>query len=228
MRQSLSHAADLPVRRRWPALMSLDSEINQLGGRCAQMLLEIHEPWVVQFGPAQVELLGLCRLTLLDCLPKEEGHAAQVMKPLVRAAVLVDQRVLERHRQNAGDRLTVLGNEANDQAIAKTVYQVPKPRQRLRRKLMPAAGEQEQMIELWPAVIPTVLLRTLNSLAPRDGSSSARSSCGSCEIWCPGWAEDPAYGRRIPHLPQKMAGFSWPVFHEASGRSSMYFHFSRS
>src|SRR5712664_1615146 len=107
------------------------------------MVLEGDEASVIGLRSAQVEFLGVQFLVLPDCLPKQKRHPAQVMERRVRAAVLVNEAVLVRQREDTGDRLTLLGGDADGQFVAKAGDKISKPGNGLRRKLMPAASEQE-------------------------------------------------------------------------------------
>ena len=65
----------------------------------------------------------------------------------VRAAVLVDDRLLERQRQDAGDRPALLARDVNRHAIAQMGQQVAKPGKRLRRQAVPPPRHPQQPVE---------------------------------------------------------------------------------
>lgn len=58
----------------------------------SQPILESDQALVVQIGASEIDPLGPSRFALLDELPKEERHTAQVVKPLIGTAVFVNYR----------------------------------------------------------------------------------------------------------------------------------------
>src|SRR5258707_9418273 len=69
------------------------------------------------------------------------------MEARVGRAVLVDERVPVTKQHDAGNRPAILCGKADPESIAHALEQVPKPRDGLRRSLMPAPREQQQPVK---------------------------------------------------------------------------------
>lgn len=106
------------------------------------------EAVVITIGAAQIELEGAAALAILNGLPQDHGHAAEMVKLLIGAAVLVNQGRFVAKGDNGRDGLRSERSHANTKRIAQGVQKIAEPTERLRRKTVAAAGENREAIEL--------------------------------------------------------------------------------
>ena len=116
--------------------------------RSAPFGLVADEAVVVTIRAAQVERKGATPFAILNGVPEDQGHATEMVKLLIGAAVLVNQRRFVAKGDNGGDGLSSKRSHANTKRIAKRVKEIAKPTERLRRKTVAAAGENGKAIEL--------------------------------------------------------------------------------
>src|SRR5438477_7651026 len=141
---NLHRPATVGGRRRAPR----GAPVRQRGTRRRPVLLEGDEPGVVAIGSPQIQLTCSPMFGVLDRLPEEKGHPAQVVQARIRAPVLVDDTVAVNERQNAGRGPTVLGDDPDAKVLADALDEVAKPRQRLKRHLVTPAREVEHVTKL--------------------------------------------------------------------------------
>ena len=66
------------------------------------------------------------------------NNSSEALKRRPRETILVNEGFLEEQREDAGDGLTVLRYYVDSSLITHALEQIPKPCERLRRKLMAA------------------------------------------------------------------------------------------
>ena len=85
------------------------------------MFLEGNQSGIVQIGASHIKLEKSFALSILDGLPKQKGHCAQVVESLIGAAVLVNHGLLVAQCEHASNSSTVLRSYADLALIAKAV-----------------------------------------------------------------------------------------------------------
>jgi len=84
----------------------------------------------------------------LDRFPEEPLSATQISESWIRTAVLINLSVPEPQRNDACHRPTLAQSNADFEAVTQGLAQVPKPIERLRRQLMPAARQDHKLVKL--------------------------------------------------------------------------------
>src|SRR5436190_14920456 len=107
------HAMVEAVGPAWSLVRGLPV-INGGPGR-PQVVFESDKTGIGFVRTPEIQLLELLRFAILNCLPKEAGHRTHVVKALIRAAVLINNRLLVTQRQNAGDRKIINSSYVEDQ-----------------------------------------------------------------------------------------------------------------
>ena len=74
-------------RAPWRLLVPV---ISQQFFCCSESILKSHEALGIEVGATKIDYLRACRFAFFNQPPKQEGHAAQIMKPLIGAAILVN------------------------------------------------------------------------------------------------------------------------------------------
>ena len=121
--------------------------VGQRRPRRAEVVFECDQTGLVEVRAPEVQFLDPLRLRLLDRAPEQERHAAERVVRGVGPAVLVDQRLPERQRQDAGDGQAVLARQVNRRPVTQARDQIPEPGERLRRQAVPAARQAQQAVE---------------------------------------------------------------------------------
>ena len=90
--------------------------VGQRRSRRAQVVLERDEPGLIDVRAPQVQFHEPLRSRLLNHTPEQERHPAEAVVRCIRPAVLVNNRLLERQRQDARDWLAVLAGRRGSSA----------------------------------------------------------------------------------------------------------------
>src|SRR4029077_3607746 len=86
---------------------------------------------------------------VLNCLPEQERHCAQIMSTCIRGAILVNHSAGMPQRDHAGDGAACVRRHSNLEPVAKARYEVAEPTDGLRRRSMPPPRQNEKGIELF-------------------------------------------------------------------------------
>src|SRR6185295_6973420 len=79
--------------------------------RRSEVVFESDQARIVFVGASQIEFLELLGFGVLDGLPKEPGHTAQIVEPLIGATILVNERPPVTQCENTGDRPVIDSND---------------------------------------------------------------------------------------------------------------------
>jgi hypothetical protein len=83
----------------------------------------------------------------LDRFPEQICHPSQIVKSRIGAAVFVNHRIFVCQCNHGCNRPTALVADAYFGFLSHTVHQIAEPLQRLRRKLVPAPRQKQQVVE---------------------------------------------------------------------------------
>src|SRR5690349_18324045 len=122
--------------------------VRQRGPRRAPALLEGDEARLIPVRTTEIELRDPVAVRLLNRVPEEERHPAEIVPASVGAAVLVDHRLAVADREDARHGPPVLGRDADAGALSEALHHVLQPRPRRRRHAMALSCQAHQRVQM--------------------------------------------------------------------------------
>jgi hypothetical protein len=92
-----------------------------------EFVFESDKAIMIEIGTPVVDRLGPPALALFDQLPEQKRHPPQMMKPLIRTTVLVDDRGTVSESKHGGHRFAVFAGYSDLEIVAQTTPQISEP-----------------------------------------------------------------------------------------------------
>src|SRR5579872_1714255 len=132
-------------RLRFPRRVA---QVNHRGALSPPPIFELSQPFIGPVGTPHIKLPKALGLGIFDGFPKQQLHAAQSVKSLVREAVLIGHSLPMSKRQNSRRGLSGSEQQPKLQRVTHAIDQVAKPPERLWRQFLPSTSQGGQPIEL--------------------------------------------------------------------------------
>src|SRR5437899_3755844 len=122
--------------------------IGQLSAFRTPAVFKGNQSRVVAIRATEVKFPDSVLLRILNCLPEQERHGAQIVGTRLRSAIFVDHGVAVPQRDDARDGTPCSRSNTNFEPVAKADSNVPEPVKRLRRHSVAPARLDKEVIKL--------------------------------------------------------------------------------
>jgi len=111
-------------------------------------ILERDQSGVIGISATQVKRIASSLFGFRNRLPKQERRPAQIVVPLIRAAILVNKGGLMPQSKNSGHGLAISRSYTDLESVAQAGNEISKPLQRLWWQPVSPAGLKKQAVKL--------------------------------------------------------------------------------